>query len=552
MRSFYFIIFITFLFPFVSAQLPDNDYSLDAFSGYFDILINFLVPFLIFVIVDYDYDDTSSTPIAQLARSIIYFVIIGLQQEIAYAFSPDNVSTTVKVLQHIIISLMLFGIIAEFILVMKTRGADNNQSSDNEEEERFESLKRQLRKQLQTFKRSLEKGINSQIENLKKTLEENFNIKIQALEDNINYKYQILVENINNHFQILVENIENRIQTLIESINKQLENLREELEKQIQALKEEFEKHIKKLKEKFEEQFQKQTKSLNELRSEYEGKVETLEERVKTLEEKMGITIYTSKTCRISNFEEKRGLPDSPQKLVISTNTLRSVKHIVEKGESLKMQKMTADLEEKGNPINRERGIPADSTSNSKSNTQKIINKINEFVDFNMIIRIGSFVDYLVLILFIISIGFLLNDLKASITRSFVLTIIITFCFTFFFQFMILIIAYSRKNLKRYIEEHQKAYSNIFPKYHAYITITFDIINTNMFYFPSLINYFLLQTPDIFNKIFLNLTALFVSSWIVLMYKTVLKNEGMKLEGEKEPEVNEEIEEGRESDQEKV
>jgi hypothetical protein len=61
------------------------------------------------------------------------------------------------------------------------------------------------------------------------------------------------------------------------------------------------------------------------------------------------------------------------------------------------------------------------------------------------------------------------------------------------------------------------------PKYHAHITIVYELITTNVLYLPSLINYFLLQTPDIFNKIFLNLSAVFVSSWIVLMYKTILK-----------------------------
>src|SRR4051794_39468439 len=98
--SFYFIVFITFLCPFVSAQLPDNDYSFEAFSGYFDILINLLVPFLVFIIVDYDYDEAGSKLIAQLTRSLMYFVIIGLQQEIAYTYSPDNVSNPVKILQH--------------------------------------------------------------------------------------------------------------------------------------------------------------------------------------------------------------------------------------------------------------------------------------------------------------------------------------------------------------------------------------------------------------------------------------------------------------------
>jgi hypothetical protein len=65
--SSFFAIIITFLCPLVSAQLPNNDYSLEAFSGYFDVLINFMVPFVIFVIVDYDYDDEGSKILLLLA-----------------------------------------------------------------------------------------------------------------------------------------------------------------------------------------------------------------------------------------------------------------------------------------------------------------------------------------------------------------------------------------------------------------------------------------------------------------------------------------------------
>ncbi|GBC07099.1 hypothetical protein RclHR1_07250001 [Rhizophagus clarus] len=212
---------------------------------------------------------------------------------------------------------------------------------------------------------------------------------------------------------------------------------------------------------------------------------------------------------------------------------------------------MSADLEEKENLVMVDRSIPSGNTiTNSK---RKSKNKIIESIDLiNIIIRISCLMDYLVLFLFIISLGFLLNDLKEAVTRSFVLIIVITLCFTFFFQAMIIIIAYSRNNLKRYIEEYQQAFKDILPKYFAYIN---DIVIINLLYLPSLINYFLLQTPDIFNKIFLNLSALFVSSWIVLMYKSILKNEGMKEEGE-EPETteefNEEMEGEKELDLEKV
>ncbi|POG58046.1 hypothetical protein GLOIN_2v1734207 [Rhizophagus irregularis DAOM 181602=DAOM 197198] len=48
---YFFIIFISFLRPFVSAQLS-NDYTQEEFSSYINVLIGFMVSFVIFVLVD--------------------------------------------------------------------------------------------------------------------------------------------------------------------------------------------------------------------------------------------------------------------------------------------------------------------------------------------------------------------------------------------------------------------------------------------------------------------------------------------------------------------
>ncbi|UZO07541.1 uncharacterized protein OCT59_027824 [Rhizophagus irregularis] len=121
---------------------------------------------------------------------------------------------------------------------------------------------------------------------------------------------------------------------------------------------------------------------------------------------------------------------------------------------------------------------------------------------------------------------FLLNDLKENITQSFVMSSVISASLIFIIQFTILITAYRREKLEVYIEK-QEIYNNVVSKYYAYFSIIEEFVSINVLYLPSLINYFLLQTPNIFNKIFLNLSALLVTVWIMVMYKSILKNEGM-------------------------
>ncbi|GBC07101.1 hypothetical protein RclHR1_07250003 [Rhizophagus clarus] len=178
----YFIIFIiTFLCPSVSAILTDNDYSQEAFSGYFDVLINFMVPFIIFIIVDYDYDDEGSKKVAQLVRTLIYFVIIGVQQELAFKLSATKVSSFIEILQHTEISLLIIGIIGEISL-----------SLINNEEKDLPSL-------------------GSRIRILKQTLEENFKIEIES-------RIKTLVEDINKQIITHLSKNFNTLQKKMESL----------------------------------------------------------------------------------------------------------------------------------------------------------------------------------------------------------------------------------------------------------------------------------------------------------------------------------------------
>ncbi len=70
--SFLFFIFISFLCPFVSAQVSD-DYAQEAFSGYIDVVIGLMVPLFVFLFVS----DESGEYMRALIISAIYFLIVG-------------------------------------------------------------------------------------------------------------------------------------------------------------------------------------------------------------------------------------------------------------------------------------------------------------------------------------------------------------------------------------------------------------------------------------------------------------------------------------------
>ncbi|RIA88845.1 hypothetical protein C1645_739093 [Glomus cerebriforme] len=146
---FFFIILIVFSFPFVSAQVS-ADYTQEAFSGYIDVLINFIVPFIVFVIVDYDNDENGSKPLACLARIFAFLINIGLQQELAFIFSPIKIPNFIKILQHIVICLIGFLFIGNCIIFFNiykikiTESDPFDELEENQTEEDFAT-------KLQTF-----------------------------------------------------------------------------------------------------------------------------------------------------------------------------------------------------------------------------------------------------------------------------------------------------------------------------------------------------------------------------------------------------------------
>jgi hypothetical protein len=156
--------------------------------------------------------------------------------------------------------------------------------------------------------------------------------------------------------------------------------------------------------------------------------------------------------------------------------------------------------------------------------------KIDFLSHYNFLLRR---IEYVALILFTIILYFLFNELEENITSNFIITLTIPLSLTLTIQITILIISHHRKNLQSYIKWHLK--DNLLPKIITYADLTMEIfVLINLLYLPSLINSFLLQTPDIFNKIFLNLSILNVTVWIARTYKEI------KYKGEKEREKEKE------------
>ncbi|PKY50986.1 hypothetical protein RhiirA4_467780 [Rhizophagus irregularis] len=491
--SFLFIIFITFLCPFVSAQVSADDYAQEAFSGYIDVLINFMVPLIIFAIVDYEYDDDGSSTLVYLTRSIVFFVNVGIQQELAFIFSPvRKVSNIIKILQHIVVVLYGIRIIGNFYIFFKTK--------TKTEEEKVE---KKFIKQIFVLKQALKeivKAQNEQIQIVKQTLEDSFKTQIQTLKKSFE-------ENAQKQIQALKKSFE-------ESVQKKIQPLKKSIEENIQTLKQSLEEGIRTLEQSFGESIKAQIQTLEEninknflLKRVYQPKFQILEERVKTLEQK--IEIDPSSTQKESSESFFFGNPVQDSNHLTAMEVLSSSK--VNKP-ILKIPMTILEIPK----INNEKH---ENILNLTENPPKKFNKI--------FIRSYFLVNYTALTLFVIVLGFLLNDLKENFTQIFVVSLIITISLTSIIQFTILIMAYRRKNLEVYIKKNQEIYGDILPKYQAYIFIIEEFISVNILYLPSLINYFLLQTPDIFNKIFLNLSALLVTVWIIIMYKLILKNEGI-------------------------
>ncbi|CAG8616544.1 uncharacterized protein OCT59_027823 [Rhizophagus irregularis] len=512
---FLFIIFITFLCPFVSAQVSADDYAQKAFLGYIDVLINFMVPLIIFVIVDYEYDDYGSSTLVYLTRSIVYFVNICIQQELAFIFSPvRKVSNFIKILQHIVVVLFGIEIIGNFYIFFKTK--------TKTEEEKVE---KEFKKQILVIKQALKeivKAQNEQIKIVKQTLEDSFKTQIQTLKKSFE-------ENTQKQIQALKKSLE-------VSVQKKIQPLKKSFEEHVQTFKQSFEEGIRTIEQSFGESIKTQIQTLEENLNKnflpkrvYQPKFQILEERVKTLEQKIEppstqATFFSHfLTCMTDFIETSKA--KFPTLNSISNENLKSTETLLRSSNSENL-KSTETLLRSSNSTEYPKSTKnLKSTLRSSNSTE---NRSTENRSKKIFIQSFFLVNYTALTLFVIVLGFLLNDLKENFTQSFVVCLIITISLTSIIQFTILIMAYRRGNLEVYIKKNQEIYKDILPKYQVYIFIIEEFINVNVLYLPSLINYFLLQTPDIFNKIFLNLSALLVTVWIIIMYKLILKNEGIK------------------------
>uniref|UniRef100_U9SL42 Uncharacterized protein n=1 Tax=Rhizophagus irregularis (strain DAOM 181602 / DAOM 197198 / MUCL 43194) TaxID=747089 RepID=U9SL42_RHIID len=227
---FLFIIFITFLCPFVSAQVSADDYAQKAFLGYIDVLINFMVPLIIFVIVDYEYDDYGS------------IVLFGIE------------------------------IIGNFYIFFKTK--------TKTEEEKVE---KEFKKQILVIKQALKeivKAQNEQIKIVKQTLEDSFKTQIQTLKKSFE-------ENTQKQIQALKKSLE-------VSVQKKIQPLKKSFEEHVQTFKQSFEEGIRTIEQSFGESIKTQIQTLEENLNKnflpkrvYQPKFQILEERVKTLEQKI-------------------------------------------------------------------------------------------------------------------------------------------------------------------------------------------------------------------------------------------------------------------------
>jgi hypothetical protein len=451
-----------------------------------------MVPLIIFAIVDYEYDDDGSSTLVYLTRSIVFFVNVGIQQELAFIFSPvRKVSNIIKILQHIVVVLYGIRIIGNFYIFFKTK--------TKTEEEKVE---KKFIKQIFVLKQALKeivKAQNEQIQIVKQTLEDSFKTQIQTLKKSFE-------ENAQKQIQALKKSFE-------ESVQKKIQPLKKSIEENIQTLKQSLEEGIRTLEQSFGESIKAQIQTLEEninknflLKRVYQPKFQILEERVKTLEQKIEIDpSSTSSTQKESSESFIFKTIDSNHITAMVVLLGSEVNNPILKIPMLEIPKINNEKHE--------------NILNLTENPPKKFNKI--------FIRSYFLVNYTALTLFVIVLGFLLNDLKENFTQIFVVSLIITISLTSIIQFTILIMAYRRKNLEVYIKKNQEIYGDILPKYQAYIFIIEEFISVNILYLPSLINYFLLQTPDIFNKIFLNLSALLVTVWIIIMYKLILKNEGI-------------------------
>jgi hypothetical protein len=118
----FFIISTSFLCSFVLAQEfnkpPKPEESL---TNFVDILVSYLIPLLIYIIIDYEYDKETEdvdSRIGNVVYSFMFFVKIGLQEEIAFMIVTVEISYYIKLLQHIVCFVTGIAVIGQFIYAL--------------------------------------------------------------------------------------------------------------------------------------------------------------------------------------------------------------------------------------------------------------------------------------------------------------------------------------------------------------------------------------------------------------------------------------------------
>ncbi|CAB4397096.1 unnamed protein product [Rhizophagus irregularis] len=121
---FSYIIITSFLCSIILAQehgSTQKPNKTDSLANFVDVLISFMVPLLIYLTIDYEYDKNEEdldSRIGNLVYSFIFFVQIGLQEEIAFMIISVEIPFYIKILQHIISFITGIAIIGQLIYLL--------------------------------------------------------------------------------------------------------------------------------------------------------------------------------------------------------------------------------------------------------------------------------------------------------------------------------------------------------------------------------------------------------------------------------------------------
>ncbi|PKC13345.1 hypothetical protein RhiirA5_410742 [Rhizophagus irregularis] len=124
---FSYIIITSFLCSIILAQEHESTQKpnkTDSLANFVDVLISFMVPLLIYLTIDYEYDKNEEdldSRIGNLVYSFIFFVQIGLQEEIAFMIISVEIPFYIKILQHIISFITGIAIIGQLIYLLSKK-----------------------------------------------------------------------------------------------------------------------------------------------------------------------------------------------------------------------------------------------------------------------------------------------------------------------------------------------------------------------------------------------------------------------------------------------